>query len=87
MGFISLHHDQKVYTELLNPLTPDSDQDQFSPNNIHMLPKEMWLWELIKWSPKGKCFDLLPNSLNLFHKEMYKDQFGEFVCGYWGLKG
>ena len=18
---------------------------------------------------------------------MYKDQFGEFVCGYWGLKG
>ena len=20
-------------------------------------------------------------------KEMYRDQFGEFVCGYWGLKG
>ena len=20
-------------------------------------------------------------------KEMYGDQFGEFVCGYWGLKG
>ena len=35
MGFISLHHGQKVYTELLNPLSPDSDQDQFSPNNIH----------------------------------------------------
>ena len=24
-----------------NPLSPDSDQDQFSPNNIHMLPREM----------------------------------------------
>ena len=22
-------------------LNPDSDQDQFSPNNIHMLPREM----------------------------------------------
>ena len=31
--------------------------------------------------------DLLPKSLNLFFKEMYGDQFGEFVCGYWGLKG
>ena len=20
-------------------------------------------------------------------KEMYRDHFGEFVCGYWGLKG
>ena len=23
----------------------------------------------------------------LILKEMYGDQFGEFVCGYWGLKG
>ena len=27
---------------------------------------------------------LLSNSLNQFFKEMYKYQFGEFVCGYWG---
>ena len=27
------------------------------------------------------------NSFNLFLKEMYRDQFGEFVCGYLGLKG
>ena len=33
------------------------------------------------------CFDLLSNSLNLFLKEMYGQQSGEFVCGYWGLKG
>ena len=25
----------------LNPLNPDSDQHQYSPNNIHMLPREM----------------------------------------------
>ena len=45
------------------------------------------LWEFVKWSLKEKCFDLLSNSLNLFFMEMYRDQFGEFVCGYWGLKG
>ena len=41
MGFISLHRGQKLYAELLNPLSPNCDQDQFSPNNIHMLPREM----------------------------------------------
>ena len=34
-----------------------------------------------------KCFDLLSNSISLFFKEIYRDQFGELVCGYWGLKG
>ena len=34
-----------------------------------------------------KGFDLLSNSPNSFFKEMYGDQFGEFVSGYWGLKG
>ena len=24
-----------------NPFSPNSDQHQFSPNNIHMLPREM----------------------------------------------
>ena len=36
---------------------------------------------------KRKIFDLLSNSLNSFCKEMYGDQFGEFVSGYRGLKG
>ena len=44
--------------------------------------QEISLWEVIKWSPKRKCLDLLSNSLNAFFKEMYRDQFGEFVCGY-----
>ena len=39
--------DKKTYlnrnhwTSQFNPLSPDSDQGQFSPNNIHMLPREM----------------------------------------------
>ena len=31
----------------INPLSPDSDQDQFSPNNIDTLSRDK-LWELIK---------------------------------------
>ena len=53
--------------------------------SIHWQEKR--LWEFIKWSPKRKYLDLLSNSLNSFFKEMYRDQFGEFVCGYWDLKG
>ena len=68
------------------PLSPNSDQHQFSPNDIHTYQGK-WLWELIKCSPKRKYLDLLSNSLNLFLKEMYGDQLGEIVCGYWGLKG
>ena len=49
--------------------------------------QEKRLRELTKWSPRRKCFDLLSNSLNLFFMEMYEDQFGEFVGGYWGHKG
>ena len=49
--------------------------------------QEIRLCELIKWSPKRKCLDLLSNSLNSFFKEMYGDQFGEFMCGYWDLRG
>ena len=49
--------------------------------------QEIRLWRVIKWSPKRKCLDHLSNSLNTFFKEMSGDQFGEFVCGYWGFKG
>ena len=48
--------------------------------------QEIRLWELIKWSPERKCFNLLSNSLNSFFKEMYRDQFGEFVHVHWSLK-
>ena len=76
--------DNRIHFQCLNIvltlLSPDSDQDQISLSNIHTLSRDK-LWELIKWSLKGKCLDLLPNSLNLFFNEMYRDQFGEFVCG------
>ena len=43
------------------------------------------LMRINKMITKRKIFDLLPNSLNSFLKEMYGDQFGEFVCGYWDI--
>ena len=33
---------------------------------ISICCQEKWLWEVIKWSVKKKCFDLLLNSLNNF---------------------
>ena len=35
----------------------------------------------------GKSFDQQTNSRNQFFTEMHGDQSGEFVFGYWGLKG
>ena len=48
----------------LNPLI---DQHQFSSDSQYPLiqGQETRLLELIKLSPKRKCFDLLSNSLNL----------------------
>ena len=48
--------------------------------------EENW-WELIKLSPDVKSFDEQANFLNYFFKEMYGYQSGQFVFGYWGLKG
>jgi len=49
---------------ILNHASPSSDQHQFFPNNIHMLPREMVMRVyLIKWSLKGKYSDLSSNSL------------------------
>ena len=70
----------------LNPLSPNSDQDQFSPNDIHTMSRAKSR-RINKMITKRKIFDLLSNSLNLFFTEMCGDQSGEFVCGYWGLKG
>ena len=47
--------------------------------------QEIRLLELIKWLPERKCFDLLSDSLNSFLK-MYRDQYGELIRVYWGLK-
>ena len=37
-------------SQCINPLSANSDQDQFSPNNITLSTDKFW--ELIKWSPK-----------------------------------
>ena len=59
-----------------------TDQHQFSPNKITIQSRE----EVVRFNKmitKGK----IPNSLNLFFFDMYRDQFGEIVSGYWHRKG
>ena len=77
-----------MYTKAnqFNLLSPNGDQQQFSPNDVHtlstdkvtrineMITKEKMPWSFIKFS-------------QLILKKMYGDLFGEFACGYWGLKG
>ena len=58
----------------------------FSTNNIET-QKRKKVTRNKQMNSKGKRFDLLSNSVNLLFKEIYRDQSGEFVCGYWGLKG
>lgn len=48
--------------------------------------KKEGLWELMKWSPRGKRFDFLTNSLNVLIKRNVCRSTGKFVCGYFGLK-
>ena len=40
-----------------------------------------------KMIAKEKMPSSFINFSQLIRKEMYRDQFGEFVYGYWGLKG
>ena len=48
---------------ILYPVSPNGDQHQFSPYNIHMLPREM-VMRVNQMITEGKCSDLLSNSLN-----------------------
>ena len=55
----------------VNPVSPIVSNINFLLTiSIHC--QEKWLRELIKWSPKRKCFDLLPNSLNLSLRKCMK---------------
>ena len=47
----------------INPLSPNSDQQQFSPNNIHMLAREM-VMRVNTIITKEKMLDLLSNFLS-----------------------
>ena len=48
---------------ILYPVSPNGGQHQFSPYNIHMLPREM-VMRVNQMITEGKCSDLLSNSLN-----------------------
>ena len=82
----TLHFVVVSLTAILTLLTPEGDKHQFSPNKVNTQLREKVV-RIDKMITKIKCFDLLSNSLNVFFMEKYRDQFGEFVCGYWGLKG
>ena len=60
-------------------------QYQFSPNNNHKSFREKVV-RIDKMMTEGKSYDLLSNSLNKVFKEMYGDQSGELVRGYWDLE-
>lgn len=45
------------------PYSVKSDQHQFSPNNIHNKIIQRKEYEIFRWSPQTRCFDLLSNSL------------------------
>ena len=47
----------------LNPLSPNSDQHQFSPNDIHTMSRAKSR-RINKVITKRKIFDLLSNSLD-----------------------
>ena len=46
-----------------NPLSPNGDQHQFSPNNIHTSSREK-VMRITKMITKKKSLDLSSNSLN-----------------------
>ena len=70
----------------INPLSPNSDQHQFSPNNIHMLPREM-VMRVNKMITKEKMLSSVFKFSQLILKgNVYKSVWG--IC-MWklGLKG
>ena len=73
-------------TKGLNPLSANSDQKQFSPNNIHTLSRDK-VMRINKMITKGKMPWSFIKFSQVILKKIYGDQFGEFVCEYWGLKG
>ena len=63
-----------------------SGQKQFSPNNIHTLSRDKDM-RIKKMITKGKMPWSFIKFSQVILKKIYGDKFGEFVCGYWGLKG
>ena len=53
----------------INPLIPETNKHQFSPNNINTQSRDKVV-RINEKTPKRKCFDLLPNSLNVFNMKI-----------------
>ena len=80
-----MHFDPSFVT--VNPLSPNSDQQQFSPNDFLLTLSRDKVTRINKMITKEKMPRSFIKFSQLILKKMYGGQFGEFACGYWGLKG
>ena len=71
-------------TVYFNTLGPKSVQHQFFLNNISRSTR-VKVMRITKLMTKGRMLWSFIKFSQLFLKEMYGDQFGEFVFGSWGL--
>ena len=67
-------------------LKPNGDQHQFSPNNIHMLSREI-ITRINQMITKEKLLWTFIRLSQFISEELCEYQSGEFACGCWGLKG
>ena len=79
----SLCYSMMCNGRVVNLLSPKNDQHQCSP---YISTKVKWKSYKNNIVKRNTSFDLLSNSFDEFFKEMYGEQFGEFVSGYWGFK-
>ena len=77
-----INNTEPMLCALINPLSPNGDQTQFSPNNIHRLSRVNSLWELIKWSQGKKSFIFYQLLLTNSSRKCMEINLENFVCGY-----
>ena len=63
---VLISHWLQIGESAIKPLSPNSDQQQFSPNDVHTLSIDKFMKTDKMITNEKKCFDLLWNSLNLF---------------------
>ena len=75
-------HVLKCFPLLQKPFRSKSDQHQFSPNNISRSTR-VKVMRITKLMTKGRILWSQTKFSQLFLKEMYGEQSGEFLCGFW----
>ena len=75
-------HVLKCFPLLHLPFRSKSDQHQFSPNNISRSTR-VKVMRITKLMTKGRILWSETKFSQLFSKQMYGEQSGEFLCGFW----